>query len=146
MTLPEAPALTAHSAIRAELPPGYIAHLGTNRFLVDEQLPAGDVELVIARGADQFDILRTARTDAVNFGILTEAIIKQLESWDRAHGIDNVLANTVVFKLRERPVDLDAFAKEVYAFCPDVVDQGTGTLAALAKEIGARGEVSLWWD
>lgn len=103
---------------------------------------------MIAPGADQFDILRSARTDAVNFGILTEGIIKQLVRWDRTHGIDIVLASTdtVVFKLRKRPVNLDAFAKEVYAFCPDAVDQGTETLEALAKEIGARGEVSLWWD
>ena len=130
------------------MPAGYTAHLGTNRFLGDEKVADGEVELVVAPGANQFDIVRTARTDAINYGILTEAIIKRLESWDRAYGIDIVLANvdTIVFKLRKQPPDVVAFAKEVDAFCPDTVDQGAGTLDALAKDIGQRGAVSLWWD
>jgi len=146
--LPEAQALAALPKLRAALPPGYVAHLGTSRFLDDVAPPEGDVELVVAPGADQFDILRTARTDGVNYGIHTEAIVQQLARWDRTVGIDIVLANTdtVVFTLRKRPVDLTAFAREVHAFCPDTVEQGAGTLAALATEIGETSQVTLWWD
>ncbi len=102
VTLPEAQARAALPTLRAALPPGYVAHRGTSRFLDDAPAPAGDVELVLAPGADQFHILRTARTDRINHGIRTEAIVQQLTRWDRTHGIDIVLANTdtVVFTLR----------------------------------------------
>ena len=39
-----------------------------------------------------------------------------------------------------------AFAREVYAFCPDVVDQGTETVEALAAEMKQENTVYLWWD
>jgi hypothetical protein len=38
------------------------------------------------------------------------------------------------------------FAKEVYQFCPDVVDQGTETVEALASERKRTNRVYLWWD
>jgi hypothetical protein len=39
-----------------------------------------------------------------------------------------------------------AFAREVYAFCPDVVDQGTGAVEALAAEMSRTNTLYLWWD
>lgn len=49
-----------------------------------------------------------------------------------------------VFK--KTPADMDAFAREVYEFCPDVVDQGVGTVHALAREMRKTGALYLWWD
>ena len=39
-----------------------------------------------------------------------------------------------------------ALAAEFQAFCPDVVSQGTGTVAALAAEIRRTGTLYCWWD
>jgi len=36
--------------------------------------------------------------------------------------------------------------KELYDFCPDIVDQGTGTMEALKLEITRTRELYLWWD
>jgi len=36
-------------------------------------------------------------------------------------------------------------AKRMYRFCPDIVDQGAGTIPALAREI-ENGSLYLWWD
>jgi hypothetical protein len=148
VTIPEQKARTVLPTLREALPKGYIAFLGTSHFLGEEQFPDGHVELVVAPGATQFDIIRTARTDAVNYGIETEAIVRQLERWDAEVGIDITLANadTVVFSLRTLPKDVEAFAKDVYAFCPDIVDQGVGSLDALVKEIRAHQHLLLWWD
>ncbi|WP_410795624.1 DUF4253 domain-containing protein [Parabacteroides sp. FAFU027] len=44
------------------------------------------------------------------------------------------------------PTDLDAFAKEVYEFCPDSVDQGVGTIDKLKQTIKEMKGVWLWWD
>ena len=42
------------------------------------------------------------------------------------------------------PKDFTLFAKEVYDFCPDVVDQGTETVDALAKEMQRTNTLYLW--
>lgn len=135
-------------ALRRDLPPGWVAYLGTSSFFGDEKVAAGAVELVVAPGRTPLDILRNARTDAVNYGLLTEALVRKLAAWDRAWGIDILRAetDTIELELRRLPDDLAAFAKEVHAFCPDVVDQGTGTIAALESEIATRRRVHLWWD
>lgn len=134
--------------LRRELPAGWIAFLGTDQFLGDAPPPAGSIELVVARGVAPFDILRIARTDATNYDLQTEALVHALTAWDQAWGIDieHATTDTIELSLRRMPPDLDAFAQEVYALCPDVVDQGTGTVAALAAEIGTRRRVFLWWD
>ena len=46
----------------------------------------------------------------------------------------------------KQPAGMDAFAREVYEFCPDVVEQGVGTVKALADEMRRSGTLYLWWD
>jgi hypothetical protein len=49
-------------------------------------------------------------------------------------------------RLRTPPPDWQAFAKEVAAFCPNVVDQCTGDVATLAKEMAENNSVYCSWD
>lgn len=44
------------------------------------------------------------------------------------------------------PADALAVAREQYAYCGDVVDQGVGTLEALAREQAGSGSWYFWWD
>ena len=44
------------------------------------------------------------------------------------------------------PADWMALAREVYEFCPDIVDQGTETVERLAYEMRVTNELFLWWD
>lgn len=44
------------------------------------------------------------------------------------------------------PKHMMKFAKEVYDFRPDVVEQGTDTLEMLATEMTRKNSVYLWWD
>ncbi|MCJ2187031.1 DUF4253 domain-containing protein [Novosphingobium beihaiensis] len=37
-------------------------------------------------------------------------------------------------------------AKEIYRYCPDIVDQGTGTLSALAAAMVSGHWWNFWWD
>lgn len=39
-----------------------------------------------------------------------------------------------------------AVANELYRYCPDIVDQGTGTLSALAADMVMGRWWNLWWD
>jgi hypothetical protein len=134
--------------VRADLPAGWVAYLGTARFLGAEQHPEGSMELVVARGTGPLDIVRAARTDAANYDLDTEQLVHRLAAWDRAWGIDVIQAqtDTLELALRRLPDDMAAFTRDVYALCPDAVEQGAGSLAALQQEITARRRVDLWWD
>jgi hypothetical protein len=131
---------------RAELPAGFVAFLGTTSWLGDEAHDG--IELVVAPGASQFDILRIARSDAVNYDMDTEALIAKLVEYDRAYGIDILHAetDTIEFALVQMPDPLDAFCADLYEFCPDIVEQGCQSIDALEEEIAAAGRVFLWWD
>jgi hypothetical protein len=132
--------------IRNCLGPELVAFIGTQTSHAKPR-PKG-VELVVGCGTSQFDILRIAASDAVNFDKGTEDLIKQIQAWDIVYGVDIFQAETDTIQLRliKIPSDLKKFAKEVYEFCPDIVDQGVGTIEQLAKEIGTTGKLMLWWD
>ncbi|MDP8223026.1 MAG: DUF4253 domain-containing protein [Candidatus Lernaella stagnicola] len=132
--------------LRVALPAGYVAYLTDPVFSRNYQ-SYETVELVIAPGRDPFDIARRGRTDAVNHELATEDIIARLRAIDEQFGIDPYLADadTVGFVLRRVPEDLPAFAQRLYDFCPDIVDQGAGSLEALAAGIGRTRDVILWW-
>ena len=42
--------------------------------------------------------------------------------------------------------DAAALARSLQKFCPDVVDQGAGTLEALERDLLSTREFFLWWD
>lgn len=132
--------------IRSHLGPGLVAFIGT-RTSHAKPKPKG-VELVVGPGTSQFDILRIAASDAVNFNKETEDLIRQIQLWDKAYGIDIFQAetDTIQFRFIKIPADLKKFAEEAYEFCPDIVDQGVGSIDELAKSIGSTGKLLLWWD
>lgn len=140
----DAPAMLAE--LRRQLPIGLIAFIGTSNSLVDP--PAKGVELVVASGKDQFEILRIAASDAANYDMTTEDLIKELRSWDREFGISITQAetDTIILDLKSLPLDLTSFATRVYKFCPDIVDQGVGDIPSLVREIRKSKKVFLWWD
>jgi hypothetical protein len=127
---------------------------------------------------DQFGIIRQAGTGAPNFDMDTEAIIARLQQWQTLCKFKITAAghDTVNIKFDTLPADMGAFAEDVYDFCPDLVDQGTGCvremveemdevppnmlkliegidfedenygIEILKREIEQRKELQLWWD
>ena len=132
--------------VRRQLGPGLVAFIGTQNSFAEPK--ANGVEVVVGNGTSQFDILRIAASDAVNYDKGTEDLIKQLQSWDASFGVDIFQAetDTVQFRLKSMPSDMQSFAQEVYEFCPDIVDQGVGSVEELVEEIRAASAVMLWWD
>lgn len=132
--------------LREVLPHRMLAFVGTHQWLGKEKFQG--VEVVVAIGDSQFDILRLVRTNGTNYDLDTEDIIVKLMQYDSADGIRIFHAETdvVAFDLLRTPDDMMAFANDVYAFCPDIVDQGVGDVEKLAEAIEAEGTVYLWWD
>lgn len=132
--------------IRRELGPGLLAFVGCTRSLADA--PDAGSEVVVATGDSQFDILRVAQSDAVNYDMETEDLVRKLQAYDSRYRIDifHAETDTIEFRLCSAPGDLAAFCADLYEFCPDIVDQGVGTVEELEKEIANTGVVFLWWD
>ncbi len=75
-------------------------------------------------------------------------VIARLKKWDAEFGLvlSGVGFDWMEAQFQRQPANMLEFAKEVYAFCPDVVDQGTETVEALAKEMKRTNTLFLWWD
>jgi hypothetical protein len=102
----------------------------------------------ILRSTDKYDILRVRRTNGINYDLSDEDVINKIHEWDALYQLDFVGADFDWFEATfgTPPEDFTAFAREVYAVCPDIVDQGAGSVEELAKEIERTNSVYLWWD
>jgi hypothetical protein len=75
-------------------------------------------------------------------------VLERYTQWAEKYGLRLVGAGSdwIEAEFTRPPSDWKVFAAEVYEFCPDVVDQGTGSVPALAEEMKAQNAVYLWWD
>ena len=108
----------------------------------------GPDRVAMLRAADPFAPVVVMGTTGVNYGITTGMLLERLRAWDARYGLRIVGASLewVEAEFVRQPEDMLAFAREVYDFCPDVVDQGTGTVQALAEEMRRTNTLYLWWD
>jgi hypothetical protein len=102
----------------------------------------------LLKTSDPYDMLRTMGTNGWNYDISPEMVIARLKKWDAEFGLvlSGVSFDWVQAQFKHQPANMLEYAKEVYAFCPDVVEQGTGTVEALAKEMKRTNTLYLWWD
>lgn len=91
-------------------------------------------------------ILRYEQTDGANYDITTDSIISTIASWDLQLTVIGASSDWMEAIIGKDVRDWHALAEKVYAFCPDVVDQGTGTVEALAEHMEQTRSLYLWWD
>ena len=103
---------------------------------------------VVVTALDDAGYLAMTRPDAINYGMDHDAVMHRLAPWRQRYGLQLFGAggDWIRFDITRPPADWLAFAREVYAFCPDVVDQGTGDVETLAREMEAARMLYLWWD
>jgi hypothetical protein len=100
------------------------------------------------KASSPYDVLKVMGTNGWNYDISPEMVVARMQEWDNRFGLVLHGAGFDWFEasFRRQPANMLEFAKEVYEFCPDVVDQGTGTVEALAAEMKRTNIVFLWWD
>jgi hypothetical protein len=91
---------------------------------------------------DSFAVIRSAGTGAPNFDLDTDAIIERLTKWQLLCSFSVVGAegDTVDIKFETFPKDMEAFVRDLYEFCPDLVDQGTGCVHEMIEMMEETGE------
>ncbi|MGG6267195.1 DUF4253 domain-containing protein [Leptolyngbya sp. AN03gr2] len=133
--------------LRSELSSGVIAFLGTTHL---PQKPKRKIfqELVVAPGVDQFDCLRVAKSDAINFGMRTDDLIARLMRYHSDYGIDifHAESDAVSFRLLTLPSPLTAFCCDLWEFCPQGWEKTDKALSDLANRIEQNQDIELWWD
>lgn len=109
------------------------------------------VALVEAREGG-FDVPAiTSWTGAANADISGDEHLAVLRHWHDRFGAELVVLgfDTVELAVARPPTDpsiaLDV-AHDQYAYCPDVIDQGFESMAALVKQQVTRRSWFFWWD
>ena len=119
----------------------YRAYLRENAF------GHGPDKIVVA-AVDDAGYLAAVRPDGINYDLDHERVMARYNPWRERYGLKLVGAggDWIDAEITIPPKDWLAFAKEVYEFCPDIVDQGTGDVEKLAEEMQKTRHLYLWWD
>jgi uncharacterized protein DUF4253 len=117
-------------------------------WLNDQAFGTGPDKIAILKSHDQYVYLALARTDGINFDLTHEKVVQRYREWASRYGLelDGAGLDWLSARITRPPTDWQAFAAEVYKFCPDIVDQGTGDVALLAREMQNQSTLYLWWD
>lgn len=121
---------------------GYFIYISEQNFGYESD------EVSVLKATNQFEILMVEETDGINYGLENKDVIAKLREWNIKYpfqiigaGFDWVEAIFV-----KKPSDMKAFSKELYEFCPDIVDQGVGSVKNLETEMNKSDVLYLWWD
>ncbi|MES2132994.1 MAG: DUF4253 domain-containing protein [Bacteroidota bacterium] len=143
----EAPART--ETLMNELQANFKAK-GYFLFKVEQNFGIGGNKDVMAilKTTDQYEVIKQIKTDGINYNIDTDSLIKIVKQFDSKYSLSltGTSGDWCEFKINKEPADWMVFAKEAYAVCPDIVDQGTGTVEALADELKKSKKLYFWWD
>ena len=93
-------------------------------------------------------MLKQIATDGINWDITNDSLISIIKTFDKKYSLELIGASGdwCEFIIHKEPKSWTRFAKEVYKVCPDVVDQGAGTVQALADEMQRTKRLYFWWD
>ena len=135
-----------HDALRAVR--GKLAGSPYAAYLNDDGFGRTPDRIAILETHDDYDYLAVVRPDGINHGLDHEQVVERYREWDAAYGLALVGAGQdwIEADIEKPPGDWLAFAREVYEFCPDIVDQGTNDIETLVREMRERNLLYLWWD
>ncbi len=113
--------------------------------------PYAKVFIAILPTADSTEAPAYLRWGGWNSCPAPEYEVAAFRSWRDRFGADIVgmSGDVLNFKVAHRPQTRDdalALAREQYAFCADIVDQGVGSLSPLAALLMASDWWYFWWD
>lgn len=104
--------------------------------------------VTVVRGNNSYDLLKIQGTEAPAYNIDTQRIIAWLKERQQEGSfvITGAGSDWVEAKFIKPPGNPQAFAAKVYAFAPDVREQGPQTVEKLADRMKKTKEFYLVWD
>ncbi|OOQ61747.1 DUF4253 domain-containing protein [Mucilaginibacter pedocola] len=123
---------------------------GYSIFLLETNFNIGKKpdRIAVLKTTDKYAILKQIGTDGINYNITNDCLITIIHKFDKRYSLELIAASGdwCEFVIHNEPKDWLAFAKDVYAVCPDVVDQGAESVEAMAGEMQKTKRLYLWWD
>ncbi|MFS0823222.1 DUF4253 domain-containing protein [Bacillus sp. 1P02SD] len=130
-----------------------IKHLGYYAFINERNFIKGNnskCRIGVLKGTDQFELLKILQTNGDNYDISNDDVISKLKQWNKRYPFSIIGADfdwiEAEFLVLPSDQHIQSFAKEMYEFCPDIVEQGTGSIEELIEEIKETKKFYLWWD
>lgn len=113
--------------------------------------PHPEVLVVVLPTPDPVEAITMLRYGGWNACPPPEVHAAAVRSWAKRFGFEPVCVGPDIIEGRvtRRPTDRDsalALARELFAYCPDIVDQGTENLATLAAILMVSEWWFFWWD
>jgi ankyrin repeat protein len=98
---------------------------------------------------EELDILQVMGTNGANYDLDTDDLVRFLRQLRREQPfeITAVAFDTVAGRFTKSIRDPKGLAKRLYAFCPDIIDQGVGTMSRLVSALKKKSaDFFFWWD
>ena len=123
---------------------GYTIFLLDKNFGFDEK---PDI-LGVLKTTNIYSILKKVQTDGLNYDITNDSLLRIIGRFDRKYALEliGVSGDYCEFIIHNPPKNWKEIAEEAYAVCPDIVDQGAGSLQALEAEMQKTQRLYFWWD
>lgn len=117
-------------------------------YLYEDNFGYEQDKVAIVPSKDDLVYLQKVRTDGINYDLTADEVLEQYSEWRSMYELELLGAGRdwLEAKILENDVNWLEFAESVYAFCPDVVDQGTDTVQALAESMRDTQTLYCWWD
>lgn len=105
-------------------------------------------KVAIVNTSDKYEILKETGTDGINYDIDNDSLLKIIHVFDEKYQLTLIGCNLswCEFTFAKEPTNWMQMAEECYAVCPDIVDQGTGSVEELADELKRTKTLYFWWD
>jgi ankyrin repeat protein len=139
--------LPPESALDLSLEAGRLAGLGFFLFEPDG-VPALPNRLVCLPSSRWQDAVALMGTNGANCDIGPGYIVQWLEGLEKEQPFQLLCITSALISGRFlTPIsDPDRWAQEMADFCPDIVDQGCGTVEELALSLAESDQLFFWWD
>ncbi len=121
---------------------------GYKLFLCDGNDLNDKNNLAIVRCDDEFTPLTYMQTNGINYGIDNRKLIEQLINLNELLDLKLIGADFdwCEFEIRKDPKDWRQLAQKLYEICPDIVEQGTGSIEKLESELRYSKKLYFWFD
>lgn len=105
-------------------------------------------DIIIIDESNPFTIIEQIGTNGINYDIYNPDIIRKLKEWNDQVNFKFVVIDVsrIHAYMEKLPKEIRTFSNEIYEFCPDVIDQGYGSMEEMISDYQANKYFWLWWD
>jgi hypothetical protein len=117
-------------------------------FLALKNYGTGPDEVGLFPRRDRYEIIRLIGTNGWNVDVGPDSIVAWLQALEKVQPfvLTGIGDDWIEGRFIGEVGDIPALARRFYAMCPDIVDQGTGTIRELERELRASRTLYCWWD